>query len=129
MSKSDADEAGERAPSSGRGRAPTNIEIELTPQSESNFYWGLVEDVTKAGVFVATHMTERVGTEIRISVTLSPLGRTVHANGVVRWVRDFLEHSEAPAGMGVQLGELGSDEIAAIKEFVAERPPMFFDAE
>jgi uncharacterized protein (TIGR02266 family) len=128
ITQSDADEASEpQPPSSERRRTRRHIEIELTLQSESNLYWGLGENVSSGGVFIATHMTERVGAEIEIGMTLSPLGKTMRATGIVRWVREFSEQSEAPAGMGVQLEGLGSEEITLIQAFAAARPPLFFE--
>src|SRR4051812_22130141 len=51
------------ASSSPRPRQKKTIELELTPDSESNFYLGLTHDPSDAGLFIATHVTHPVGAE------------------------------------------------------------------
>jgi uncharacterized protein (TIGR02266 family) len=125
-----ADDGNESQPvSSGRRSSRKSVELELTLESESNFYVGLTENFSKGGVFIATHMTERVGTEIDVTLKLMPLETMMRAGGTVRWVREFSQHSEAPAGMGVQLEALGSEDLALIEAFAGRRAPIFFEVD
>jgi len=106
---------------------PVRIELDVTLQSESNFYMGLTERLPSAGLFIATHMVRPVGTQVHVALRLAVSDRLVHARGVVRWIREFSERTEAPPGMGVWFEILDAEDMAAIEEFLKLRTPLFFE--
>jgi len=62
-------------------------------------------------------------------VTLAlPDATRVTAEGSVAWLRDTPDRSITP-GMGIRFHGLAPEHRVAIGRFVAERPPMFYDAE
>lgn len=95
-------------------------------QSDTNFYTGFTEDLSEGGLFVATYAVEAIGSELALTFTL-PNGQEITAVGVVRWVRDPYDmQSEVMPGMGVQFRDLAEADLAAIREFIAVREPMFY---
>src|SRR5277367_2127442 len=63
---------------------PLELDVDLSPSSESHFFVDLSGDATKAGIFVATWRDIRVGESLTIKAEL-PAGLVV-VRGVVRWV-------------------------------------------
>lgn len=111
-----------------RRRSPrVTLETEITIESESNFYTGFTEDISDGGLFLATYQLRPIGSEIEVSFTL-PDGHTVHASGLVRWLRDPRDYNrDAPPGMGIQFHGLSDQDRAAILEFIRSRSPLFYD--
>jgi uncharacterized protein (TIGR02266 family) len=133
-----AGETSERVhPPSGRGetvdarrahaRYPLELEIEITLESESNFYLGLTENFSEGGVFVATHVFKPIGTPVELSFRLPQVPDAIRVKGTVRWVRVYSESSDTPPGMGVRFDTVGDEHVALIRHFLASRAPLFFD--
>lgn len=101
------------------------VDVELSVWSESHFYAGLTDDVSQAGLFVATYRPLRPGESILLRVQL--FGESIEVEGVIRWRRAASEH--APPGVGVGLGDLPANVRRLIDAFCAERPPMYYDFE
>jgi uncharacterized protein (TIGR02266 family) len=104
------------------------VEMEVGISSESNFYVGFTENLSAAGVFVATYTPKPIGTKIQITLTF-PNGTQIVAPGTVRWIRGSTRGGDAWPGMGVQFETLTPDQDAAIKKFLRFRDPLFFDDE
>lgn len=104
------------------------LEVEVTLQSDDNFYSGITGDVSEGGLFVATFMPPPIGAQIELVAKL-PSGALVKAIGEVRWVRDGDRASDGnPAGCGVRFVEIAEDTLDAIRRFVsAERDTIFYD--
>jgi uncharacterized protein (TIGR02266 family) len=100
------------------------VEVDVGLLSDSNFYTGLAEDVSRGGVFVATQEPLPPGTIVLLFFVLAG-GRTLRAEGVVRWLRSAA--TSAAPGMGVAFTSLGDEERQAIEAFCAERPALFHD--
>lgn len=100
------------------------VEVDVGLLSDSNFYTGLAEDVSNGGVFVSTRTPLPTGAMVLLFFVL-PHGRTIKAEGVVRWHR--LQATSATPGMGVAFTELGDEERLAIEAFCAERPALFHE--
>lgn len=106
-----------------RRHARVPIALSVTVASASNFYEGLTENMSEAGVFVATDLAEPIGSKIALLIALDdgvepPLSLT----GEVRWLRDC-----APRGMGVLFEELSACDRQRIRVFLQRRDPMFFE--
>jgi uncharacterized protein (TIGR02266 family) len=115
-------------PADRRTTPRAELHAEIGFRSDTNFYVGFTEDISEGGLFVATHMLRPVGEELELCFTL-PNGHEVKLAGVVRWLRDPHDYSEeARPGMGVQFRDVSGVDLAMIREFVALRDPMFFEA-
>ncbi len=112
--------------SDGRAHRRFSIELEVSLNSDSNFYMGLTQNLSNGGLFVATHLVKPVGTEVELSLRL-PIGdAALSLRGVVRWVREF-HHGEPLPGMGIAFENPSADDLRKIEDFLATRTPLFFD--
>jgi uncharacterized protein (TIGR02266 family) len=100
------------------------VEVDVGLLSDSNFYTGLAQDVSRGGVFVSTPEPLPPGTAILLFFVLSG-GRTLKAEGEVRWLRS--PATSASPGMGVAFTALGDEERQAIEAFCADRPALFHE--
>jgi uncharacterized protein (TIGR02266 family) len=119
----------QRERSEGERRRP-RIEVTLmvTVESESNLYVGFTENLSEGGVFVATHALRKIGSAVDLVIELAQ-GPTIHANGTVRWLRQYSEVNETVPGMGIRFDHLSSEDARRLHEFAKARQPLFFDDE
>jgi uncharacterized protein (TIGR02266 family) len=103
------------------------IELEVSLNSDSNFYMGLTQNLSHGGLFVATHVVQPIGTDVDIALRIPTSAGLLALRGTVRWVREFAETLEAPPGMGVEFEELSEEASRVIAEFLATRTPLFFE--
>jgi len=94
--------------------------------SDSSSFSGVTSDISEGGLFVATHSLPPVGSEIELRFSL-PAGPELHARGVVRWLRDANDADAAPPGIGVQFNALPEHDLSAIRAFIDEWEPAFFE--
>lgn len=100
------------------------LQLDVSLYSDSNFYAGLTENISEGGVFVATHKLMQVGETVDLNITFPP-DEQVRATGVVRWLREFNESSDANPGMGIQFVALDNQE--PIEAFLKTRAPLFHE--
>jgi uncharacterized protein (TIGR02266 family) len=103
------------------------LELEVSLQSDSNFYIGLTENLSDGGVFVATHLIQPIGTLVALTLRLPNRATPLALAGRVRWVREFSEMLDAPPGMGIEFETISEPDAQSIREFLAARTPLFFD--
>ncbi len=115
------------APSKAATSAGGVVRAELGVRSDSNFYKGLSGNdvVDHGGLFVATYVIPKVGTSIRLVVTM-PGGYEFDVPAVVAWVREAGSTSQAP-GFGARMSELNQENRGLIQRYVKNREPMFYD--
>jgi uncharacterized protein (TIGR02266 family) len=106
-------------------RAP--LEVEVTIESDHNFFNGFSENVSEGGLFVATHMPLPVGRTLEVEFTLPDVSRKLHVTCVVCWIRPYGETIDLPAGMGVRFVDLAPADADLIAAFVRRREPIFYD--
>ena len=104
-----------------------DVELDVTMESESNFYMGLTENLSEGGIFIATHVLKPLGTIIGVSFKLPDEQEPIKATGSVRWVREYSETSDASPGLGVRFEQLSTEQYQQIHRFLAARDPLFFD--
>lgn len=97
------------------------VELDVSSGSDHNFYSGFAENLSTAGVFVATHLLKKVGEHVDISIHLAELDKLVQGTGEVCWVREPNERSDMPPGMGIRFVELLPGSAEAIEQFLATR--------
>lgn len=98
------------------------IELEVGIASESNFYVGFTENMSPSGVFVATYVSQPIGSKVEIALKLHD-GTTMNVRGVVRWLREA--SAEHWPGIGVELDRLSLEDEERIRRFLALRDPLF----
>lgn len=117
------------APSAQQRRAPRfPLRVEITYESEHNFFTGMTENISQGGLFIATHSPRPLGDSIDVTFTLPGVGQAVQLLGRVKWVREYNAATpEVIAGMGIEFVILGEREKRLIEAFIHHREPIFFD--
>lgn len=110
-----------------RQHARHNVELEVTMESETNFYMGLTENLSEGGIFIATHMLKPLGTPIEVSFKLPDMSEPIKANGTVRWLREYSPTSDTSPGIGVRFEHIGTEHAEQIRRFLETRDPLFYD--
>ena len=103
------------------------VEIEVTYESDHNFFMGFSENLSEGGLFLATAMVKDVGAVLSVRFTVPGADDPIEVPCEVRWVRPFHEGLDAPAGMGLRFVEIAERDAAAIRAFLAARAPIFYD--
>ena len=107
-------------------RFPLTVAVDFT--SEHNFYTGFTENVGAGGLFIATHLTARLGDELEVAFTVPGLQGCCVARCRVRWLREHNPSTpDIPPGMGCEFSDIGAEAIRAIERFTARRGTIFFD--
>jgi uncharacterized protein (TIGR02266 family) len=109
-----------------RSATRTRLEVEVTLDSESQFFSGLTRDISRGGVFVATYRILPVGRAVVLEFTLPDESR-VTATGQVRWIRDEVGDGTAPVGMGIVFDTLSDEDRARIEAFCVARDPLYIE--
>lgn len=102
------------------------LEVEVTLESEHNFFTGVTANISEGGVFVATPAPPPVGTDVGFELLLG--GQRFLVIGVVCWIRDERAASPgAPAGCGVRFAHLEDGALDAIHRFIQLRDTDFYE--
>jgi uncharacterized protein (TIGR02266 family) len=106
----------------------------------NNFYFGMSENISEGGIFVATHHTLPIGSVLELQFRIPTTDQLLTVEGEVRWVRpanalaketnDFgaEDNNRMRPGMGIQFKNLGAIARGAIEAFIEMRSPEFYDA-
>jgi uncharacterized protein (TIGR02266 family) len=119
-------------PASGRPPAPQApdgaqvITADLGAHSPTNFYKGLSGNdiIDHGGLFVSTYMVPKIGTPVRLRVSL-PGGYEFEANAVVQWARE--QGGDAPPGFGAKFTQITPEARQLVYRYVRNREPLFHD--
>lgn len=129
-------------PTEDRRRHPRYLlTLAITMEGENNFYSGLSENISEAGVFIATHTLLPIGTPVVLSFTLHGEAEPISVTGRVQWLRGpeattepqtvFGQDREAAAsvrtGIGIQFVDVTEEARTQIRAFMQRRSPEFFD--
>jgi hypothetical protein len=104
------------------------VTADLGAHSVTNFYKGLSGNdiIDHGGLFVSTYMVPKIGTPIRLKVSL-PGGYEFEANAVVKWAREASDGSDAPPGFGAQFTQITPEARQLVYRYVRNREPLFHD--
>ena len=103
-------------------------EVEVTLDSDHNFYTGFVQNVSAGGVFIATNDMLPLGSVCEFVLTLNPGFRKVTMKGVVRWVREVDDAHGIASGMGIEFVDLNDEAEGIMNQFIGGlRDSLFFD--
>jgi len=102
------------------------INADLGAHSPTNFYKGLSGNdiIDHGGLFVQTYVPPKIGTPIRLKVSL-PGGYEFEANAVVKWTREA--GTDALPGFGAQFTEISPEARQLVYRYVRNREPLFHD--
>lgn len=104
-----------------------SLAIEVSLESDHNFFVGLSENISEGGLFVATHRILEIGSTLELSMMLPGSQEPVTLHAVVRWTRLYNESSDVPPGMGVQFVDVPPRVMDTIRAFVMLRPALFWE--
>jgi uncharacterized protein (TIGR02266 family) len=109
------------------GEVPV-VTADLGTNSPTNFYKGLSGNdvIDHGGLFVATYMIPKIGSVVRLKVSL-PGGYEFEANGVVRWAREQSDAGDVPPGFGAQFTQITPEARQLVYRYVRNREPLFHD--
>ena len=104
------------------------VNADLGAHSPTNFYKGLAGNdiIDHGGLFVSTYMVPKIGTNVRLKVSL-PGGYEFEANGIVRWAREAAGPADAPPGFGAQFTQISPEARQLVYRYVRNREPLFYD--
>jgi uncharacterized protein (TIGR02266 family) len=109
-------------------KAPrVDVEVDVTFESEHNFYTGFTQNISAGGLFIATHDLKPVGSRMHVRFSLPGMAGAIESEVVVRWVRDVGDVERW--GMGVQFVDLAPPVRAAVDQFLSQRDSIFYDDE
>lgn len=118
------------APSDRRLQPRFAVAVQVTMDSEHNFYTGLTQDLSGGGLFVATHLIRPVGERIHLRFTLPTSPVAIDAVTEVRWIRaTAVKGGGGEAGMGLKFLNLSPEATAAINAFLRQRESLFYDVD
>jgi uncharacterized protein (TIGR02266 family) len=106
------------------------VAVQVTMDSEHNFYTGLTQDLSNGGLFVATHNIRPIGERIHLRFTLPTAPAPIDALTEVRWVRMMpVAGGGGEPGMGLMFINLAPQAQAAIHAFLRKRDSLFYDVD
>lgn len=102
---------------------------DLGAHSATNFFKGLSGNdiIDHGGLFVATYMIPKMGSAVRLKVSL-PGGYEFEANATVQWVRESSEGgADAPPGFGAKFTHITPEARQLVYRYTRNREPIFHD--
>ena len=102
------------------------VETDVDLDTGSNFYWGLLDDISEGGVFVATDYLPKRQSKIHLRFSLPDGGNPITVLGEVRWFREESSR-DSPVGFGIRFVDLPAPARARISDFIERRDPLFYD--
>lgn len=123
----EAGDAGKAVPAtrSGEFRAERRrgpraaVELDVSFYSEARYIAGFTENVSRDGAFVATHLVQKPGTLVQVTLHLE--GCAVGGVAEVRWTREASERSDQPPGMGLRFVVVEPGGMEPLEELIARR--------
>ena len=101
------------------------LEVEVTLESDHNFYTGLSSNISEGGLFVATSTPLPLGTRLVVRFALEDGAAPIDAVGEVCWLRP--RSADFPCGFGLRFLEISDAALARVATFVASRDTIFYE--
>lgn len=104
-----------------------NVNFEVSVDGPHNFFAGFTQDISKGGVFLATHQVYPIGTKMKLSFEIE--GVHIEVDAVVRWARkpENLSGSDLHPGMGLQFIDPDEKIVAVFEKFLEKKEPLLID--
>jgi uncharacterized protein (TIGR02266 family) len=113
-------------PEPNRSEPRFSVELQVNISSDSNLYVGFTENLSNAGIFVATHVLRPIGSSVEVNLRFPGRQEPVLFRGEVRWIREQSANRDAWPGMGIRFDHVDDDDKATLSEFLRTREPIFF---
>ena len=110
-------------------RRDFEAEIEISLDSDHNFYTGFTENISSGGLFIATRDLKPIGTPMEISFSIPGFDTKISIQAEVRWQRLEQSHADSMPGIGVRFLNLDTAQTEAINAFIGQRGTLFYDDE
>jgi uncharacterized protein (TIGR02266 family) len=78
------------------------LEVPVSFRSRGSWGTGLTKNISSGGLFVATFRSLPVGARLIVRLTFPGDREALEALGEVRWVRNFQDLDDRPAGVGLR---------------------------
>lgn len=106
-----------------------SVNFEVSVDGPHNFFAGFTQDISKGGVFLATHQVYPIGTKMTLFFEIE--GVKVEVEAVVRWTRkpENIIHSDIHPGMGLQFIDPDEKLVKAFDHFLAKKDPILVDVD
>lgn len=106
-----------------------NVNFEVSVDGPHNFFAGFTQDISKGGVFLATHQVYPIGTKMKLSFEIE--GIHIEVEAIVRWARksENLSGSDLHPGMGLQFIDPDEKIVAVFEKFLEKKEPLLIDEE
>jgi len=114
-----------RLPLHNRVHPRVELQVEVTLESDHNFYTGLSSNVSEGGLFVATTTPLPMGTRLLVRFALEGDDAPIDAVGEVCWLRP--RSADFPMGFGMRFLEISDEALARVATFVASRDTIFWE--
>ena len=105
------------------------LEIEVDVRSEHNFFTGFSLNVSRGGIFVATHFVRPIGSLLELRFTLPGEDSPIDAIAQVRWIAEPRDAREdGVRGLGLEFVAITAVDVARIQDFIdSVREPLFYE--
>ena len=122
-----AEAAAEKTEVARRAYDRAALKTQVSLNSESNFYTGLLNNISEGGIFAATFNLLPLGTQVDLEFSLPDGGDAIRVVAEVRWIREYDPLHDAHPGMGLRFVSLADEVRERIERFVAQRDTIFYD--
>ncbi|MCK6571458.1 PilZ domain-containing protein [Myxococcota bacterium] len=97
-----------------------NLAVKVGVEYGTTFFTGFSGNVSKGGVFVATHQTLPLGARVELFFEM-PDGHAVSVPATVRWGRDVEQAAldGSPPGLGFSFVSLTHDDAIILERYIA----------
>jgi len=113
---------------SGRIAPRHDLRVEVSGQSDHQFFTGFSENISTGGLFIATYQTLPLGTTFQFSFSVPGVDRQFDCKCEVRWVREHdAESPHGVPGVGVNFLELSPADERILDAILSRVDTMFYD--
>jgi uncharacterized protein (TIGR02266 family) len=96
-----------------------DVVLKVRFQSRKDFQEALIQNISRAGVYLATDTPFDVGYQFQVEINLPEEKGTLKGGCEVVWVNE-IEVEDYPKGMGVQFIDLAQKDRELLEEYLAE---------
>jgi uncharacterized protein (TIGR02266 family) len=89
-------------PGPARRTRRADLEVPVSFRSRGSWGTGVTKNISSGGLFVATIRSLPVGSRVVVRFTFPGDREALEALGEVRWVRNFQDLDDRPAGVGLR---------------------------
>jgi uncharacterized protein (TIGR02266 family) len=104
----------------GQERVPTLLAVHFRLPGREAFIERYASNVSERGIFIVTHETHPVGTELTFELRTVDGANALRGKGRVAWIRTSGPESTEPPGLGIAFTELDEDNRALVVRMVEQ---------